>query len=101
VVDQPVLEAYGRRKPGRFEQLKVVARSPPFPPTVIAYDDRFLDERTRRRVQAGLLGATRDEKQDMVLSLFRWKGFVSVPDDFQEVLVKTRQAYLPPQSNPR
>ena len=34
VLDRVALEAYQRRKPGRFRRLKEVAHSPPFPPTV-------------------------------------------------------------------
>src|SRR5262249_48754353 len=36
VVERAALEAYQRRKPGRFDRLKAVARSQPFPPPVVA-----------------------------------------------------------------
>jgi len=40
IVDKGALEAFRRRKPGRFKQLEPVARSEPFPPVVIAYHPR-------------------------------------------------------------
>src|SRR5438132_5998692 len=92
VVDQTVLEAYKRLKPGRFEQLKEVARSKPLPPTVVAYDDRILDEPTVRQVRDGLMGAAA-KKHQMTLSLFHWTGFEQVPADFDQVLAETRKAY--------
>jgi ABC-type phosphate/phosphonate transport system substrate-binding protein len=98
VVDQEVLDAYKQLKPGRFEQLKVVARSQPLPPTVVAYDDRALDEATVRQVRDGLVGAAVKEKHQMTLALFHWTGFEQVPADFDQALAKTRQTYPPPAS---
>jgi ABC-type phosphate/phosphonate transport system substrate-binding protein len=97
VVDQQVLEAYQRRKPGRFDQLKEVVRSQPFPPAVIAYDDRVLDEATVRQFRDGLLRGAGKDKQDIVLGLFHWKGFESVPADFDQVLAETRKVYPAPE----
>ena len=96
VVDQAVLEAYKRLKPGRFEQLKEVVRSQPLPPTVVAYDDRILDGPTVRQIRDGLLGAGAKEKHQMTLGLFHWTGFEQVPADFDQVLAKTRKAYPAP-----
>ena len=99
VVDQTVLDAYKRRKPGRFERLKEVARSQPFPPTVVAYDDRIPDETSVRQIRDGLLETAGKEKHQMTLSLFHWTGFEQAPADFDQVLAKTRKAYPPPPSS--
>jgi ABC-type phosphate/phosphonate transport system substrate-binding protein len=96
VVDRASLEAYKRRKPGRFKQLKEVAQSKPFPPAVVAYYDSALDEATLRRFKDGLLGAAGKEKGQTLLTLFRLTGFEDVPDDFDRVLADTRKAYPPP-----
>jgi ABC-type phosphate/phosphonate transport system substrate-binding protein len=96
VVDQAALNAYRRRKPGRFTKLKVVARSQPFPPAVVAYYGKGLDAAYRRQFLQGLLGASRKEKGRMILTLFRVTGFQTVPADFEEVLARTRKAYPPP-----
>src|SRR5439155_723885 len=85
-----------RRKPGRFERLKEVARSQPVPPTVVAYDDRILDEASVRQIRDGLLGAAAKEKHQMTLSLFHWTGFEQAPADFDQVLAETRKTYPAP-----
>jgi ABC-type phosphate/phosphonate transport system substrate-binding protein len=95
VVDRAALEAYKRRKPGRFNQLKEVAKSQPFPPVVVAYQDKALDEATFKRFRDGLLNANKKERGQMMLTLFRLTGFDPVPDDFDKVLAETRKAYPP------
>jgi ABC-type phosphate/phosphonate transport system substrate-binding protein len=95
-VDRAALEAYKQRKPGRFEKLKAVARSQPFPPAVVAYYGSVLDRATRRRFRDGLLGTARKERGRMMLTLFHLTGFEAVPKDFGQMLAKTRKAYPPP-----
>jgi ABC-type phosphate/phosphonate transport system substrate-binding protein len=95
-VDHASLQAYRRRKPGRFKQLKELARSKPFPPLVVAYYEGKLDEEYRQRFRKGLLGAVRKEKGRMVMTLFRLTAFEPVPKDFSKVLARTRKAYPPP-----
>jgi ABC-type phosphate/phosphonate transport system substrate-binding protein len=94
-VDGAAFEAYQRRKPGRFRQLKEVTRSQPFPPGVIAYYGSVLDDATLRRFKAALLGAARKPKGQTLLTLCRLTGFETVPDDFQRVLAETLKAYPP------
>jgi ABC-type phosphate/phosphonate transport system substrate-binding protein len=98
VADRAALEAYKKRKPGRFSQLKMIARSQPFPPVVVAYYDAVLDQGILRRFQQGLLNAGRTERGQTMLTLFRLTGFEPVPDDFGTILAQTRQAY--PLPNP-
>ncbi len=93
--DRAALEAFKRRKPGRFRQLKEVARSKPFPPPLIAYYGKALDEATRERFRTALLGASRKEKGETTLTLFRLTGFVAVPEDFDKVVAETRKTYPP------
>src|SRR5207244_11836898 len=62
VVDRAGLEAYKRRKPGRFNRLKEVARSQPLPPPLVAYYEGVLDQDTLKRFGDGLLNARRKEK---------------------------------------
>jgi ABC-type phosphate/phosphonate transport system substrate-binding protein len=96
VADRSALEAYKRRKPGRFKQLKEVAKSQQFPPPLVAYYDNVLDKGTRDRFQKGLLGASRKERGQTMLTLFHLTGFVRVPSDFEKVLTQTRKNYPPP-----
>jgi ABC-type phosphate/phosphonate transport system substrate-binding protein len=94
-VDRAALEAYQRRKPGRFKRLKEVTRSQPFPPAVVVYYGSALDQATLRRFKDGLLGAARKEKGQTLLTLSRLTGFEPVPDDLGRTLARTRRAYPP------
>lgn len=94
VMERAALEAYKRRKPGRFAQLKEIGHSRPFPPTVIAYVDGNLDGATLERFRKGLIGANRKERGQALLTLFRLTGFETVPEDFSRVLAETGKAYL-------
>jgi len=96
IADRTALDAFKRRKPGRFAQLKEVAHSQPFPPSLIAYAEGVLDEKTLMRFQTGLLEARHKEKGQTMLTLFKLTGFEKVPPDFDAVLTQTRKRYLPP-----
>jgi ABC-type phosphate/phosphonate transport system substrate-binding protein len=95
VVDQAALDAFKQKKPGRFNRLKTVARSQPFPPAVVAYYGTFLDEATRKQFSEGLLNASNKEKGQTMLTIFRLTGFQVPPADFEKVLAATREAYPP------
>jgi ABC-type phosphate/phosphonate transport system substrate-binding protein len=94
--DRVALEAFKRRKPARFKQLKEVAHSEPFPPPVVAYYGDVLDAATRQRFAKGLLEANRKDAGQTVLTLFRLTGFEPPLDDFGKVLEATRKRYPPP-----
>jgi ABC-type phosphate/phosphonate transport system substrate-binding protein len=95
-VDRAALEAYKRRKPGRFKQLKEVAHSKPLPPPVIAYSSKSLDEAKRKRFLRGLLDAGKHERGKMMLNTFHLTGFETIPDDFEKVLTAARKEYPEP-----
>jgi ABC-type phosphate/phosphonate transport system substrate-binding protein len=100
VIDRAALEAYRRRKPGRFNRLREVVRSQPFPPAVVAYYQTGLDEANRRRFKEGLLGAVSKERGEMLLTLCRLTGFETPRADFGRVVADTRKAY-PPNGKPK
>jgi ABC-type phosphate/phosphonate transport system substrate-binding protein len=93
--DRAALDAFKRRKPGRFNKLKPVAQSQPLPPAVVAYYGNHLDEATRKQFRKGLLEAANKEKGQTMLTLFRLTGFQEPPADFEKVLADTRAAYPP------
>ena len=95
-VDRVGLEAYKRRKPGRFKQLKEIARSQPFPPAVVAYYGGALDAQTLRLVKDGLLNAAKKDKGEMLLNLSHLTSFEDVPEDFAQVVARMRKAYPAP-----
>jgi ABC-type phosphate/phosphonate transport system substrate-binding protein len=94
--DQATLEAFKRRKPGRYNRLKEVAHSEPMPPGVVAYYGTALDDATVARFRDGLMGASRKAKGEQMLTLFRLTGFETIPEDFVKVLAQTRKSYPPP-----
>jgi ABC-type phosphate/phosphonate transport system substrate-binding protein len=94
--DRAALEAYRQRKPGRFGQLKEVAHSQPFPPTVVAYAEGAVDAPTLQRFRDGLLRASRTDRGQTLLTLFKLTGFETIPADFDRVLAQTRKDYPPP-----
>jgi phosphonate transport system substrate-binding protein len=95
VVDQAALDAYKQRKPGRYKQLKEIARSRPFPPFVVAYHGSTLDRATRARFKTGLLEASAKKKGETLMTLSRMTGFVAVPEDLDRILAETRKTYPP------
>jgi ABC-type phosphate/phosphonate transport system substrate-binding protein len=98
-VDQAALEAFKRRKPGRFALLKEVAHSNPFPPPVVAYLEKNLDDDTQKRFRDGLLGAANKERGQKMLSLFHLTRFENAASDLNKVLAQALQEY-PPQGTP-
>jgi ABC-type phosphate/phosphonate transport system substrate-binding protein len=96
VVDRLGLEAYQRRKPGRFARLKKLSESPPMPPALIAYYDGNLDPQTVTRMRDGLTNAHKQKKGELFLTLFRLTRFAPPSGNFERVLADTRKTYPAP-----
>jgi ABC-type phosphate/phosphonate transport system substrate-binding protein len=96
VVDRGGLEAYRRRKPGRFNRLRELMHSQAFPPPLVADYEGVLDKATRQRFLDGLLNANQKEKGQALLTLFKLSGFVAPPGNFEQVLAETLKTYPPP-----
>jgi ABC-type phosphate/phosphonate transport system substrate-binding protein len=94
-VDRAALEAFKRRKPGRFKQLKEVAQSQQMPPPVIAQYGDVLDAATLQKFERGLLNADKKEAGQTTLTLFHLTGFEKSPADFEKVLAECRKTYPP------
>lgn len=91
--DLSALDAYKRRKPGRYSQLKEIVRSQPFPPAIVAYQPGVLDEAALLRFRQGLLRAGETNRGQTFLTLFRLTGFEAVPLDLDRVLAESRKSY--------
>jgi ABC-type phosphate/phosphonate transport system substrate-binding protein len=96
VVDRLSLEAYQRRKPGRFARLKTLSESPPMPPALIAYYDGNLDAETVTRLRDQLTRAHEQIQGEQLLMLFRLTRFARPSGDFKRVLAETRNTYPEP-----
>jgi ABC-type phosphate/phosphonate transport system substrate-binding protein len=96
VVDRLSLEAYQRRKPGRFARLKTLSESPPMPPALIAYYDGNLEPQTVTRLRDELSKAHEQIEGEQLLMLFRLTRFAPPSADFERVLADTRKTYPAP-----
>ena len=77
--------------------MKEVAHSEPFPPVVVAYYGSKLDEATLQRFKDGLLGASKKERGQTLLTMFHLTAIETPAEDFGKVLAETRKAYPPPE----
>lgn len=93
IVEGVAFDAYRRRKPGRFSQLRELTRSPAFPPMVFAHYGSYLDENTLQRFRSGLLAAAQKRTGARLLMLSRLSAFEPAPAEFTKVLAATRLAY--------
>jgi ABC-type phosphate/phosphonate transport system substrate-binding protein len=96
VIDRTGIDAYRRRKPGRFAKLKELTKSDEFPPPLIAYQDGSLDKATLQKFRDGLLNATKKPQGQEVLTLFKLTAFEAPPADLDRVLEATRKTYPAP-----
>jgi hypothetical protein len=96
VVDRLGLEAYHRRKPGRFARLKMLCEAPPMPPLLVAYYDGNLDPETLTHLRTELTHAHEQILGERLLMLFRLTHFAPPTADLDCVLTDTRNAYPAP-----
>jgi ABC-type phosphate/phosphonate transport system substrate-binding protein len=92
VVDRVGAEAYKRRKPGRYAQLKELMRSEPLLPALVAYHEGSVDAATLGRLRDGLVNAGKKKQGQRLLDLFRLTGFQAPPKDFDTVMAEALKA---------
>jgi ABC-type phosphate/phosphonate transport system substrate-binding protein len=95
VVDQVALDAYKRRKPGRFTKLKEVQKVD-FPSPVVVYQEGVLDKATLNKFRDGVLHAKKSAEGRRVLDLWKLTGFEQVPERHDEELAAVVKAYPAP-----
>ncbi len=96
IVDNVTLDTYKRRKPGRFESLKVAAESEEFPAGVVVYNKGSLDENTLGKFRDGLLNTQKTILGRQMLTLWKLTGFETVPADYDKMLTDIAKAYPAP-----
>lgn len=101
LVDSVALERYKRAKTERYEKLKLVVQSEPFPPAVIAYKPGVLTEETLTRFRKGLITANQNPKGKQLLNMCRITCFEPVPEDYDQMLLNIAKAYPPPREEAR
>jgi hypothetical protein len=96
VVDNVDLDVYKSIHPGRYDRVKVLAKSEPFPATVIAYYQGALSEGILKKLRAGMLKANESEKGKEAMADVRITAFEAVPEDFSQLLSSIAKAYPAP-----
>lgn len=82
--------------PGASQNLKVLARSEVFPPTVVTYKKGTLDDATAKALRTGLLTAHQASKGARLLNLIKIDRFEEVPAGYDDMLRSCRKAYPAP-----
>lgn len=95
LVDIATLTAYQNSKPGAHAQLRVMAKSDVFPPSVVAYR-KGLDAASVSKMHAGLVKAGGTPQGRAFMMLSKMKGFEELPPDFDAELKRIAAAYPPP-----
>jgi len=101
LVDGLGFDRYQARKPGRAAALKVLEKSAPFAPTVVAFHDGALDEATQRNFRSALLRAADSADGRQVLTMWKLTGFERVPRDYDQQLEDILKVYPPPRDRSR
>ena len=73
-VNHAALEAFKRSKPARFAKLKEVATSQPFPPVVVAYYSKTIDDATLKRIKNGVAKRGSQRERANLLDTFPAHG---------------------------
>jgi ABC-type phosphate/phosphonate transport system substrate-binding protein len=98
IVEELCLDCYQRRKPGRFERLKVLQRSEQFPASVVAYRAGRLSEATLRLFRKGICRAHQDPCSRDLLTWWRITAFEPVPATYPQALDEIVKTYPTPTS---
>lgn len=93
IVDKSSLDFYQRLKPGRFGQLKTIAKSEAFPPSVIVYRKDALEPALLERFKKGMLKANNSERGQDLMANWNITSFEAVPEDFQRNVEAIGKAY--------
>jgi len=93
IVDTAALAVYKNLQPGRYDRLKVVTESEPFPPAIIVYREGHLSKAMLERLKTGMMKANQTDRGRESLDAFKVTGFADVPADFQQSLANIVQAY--------
>src|SRR5262249_55092506 len=96
VADSASWNYFQKIYPGRSQNIRVLAESETFPPTVLVYKKGTLDETTLKAIRDGLLSATDNPKAVRIMNLIRIERFDSIPDNYVEALKACLKTYPTP-----
>jgi hypothetical protein len=96
IVEEFSLDCYQRRKPGRFQRLKVVQQSERFPTSVVAYRAGGLSKETLQLFRQGMCCIPSCPLSRHLLTWWRISGFEEVPAGYADALAAIAKAYPAP-----
>lgn len=97
VADQAAWRYFQKLYPGPSQNLKVLAESAVFPPTVIAFKKGSMSDAQVAKVRDGLLTAHQSKQGGRLMNLIKVDKFDAVPAGYAEALKACLKAYpVPP-----
>jgi len=96
VVDSAAWSYFQKIYPGRSKNLRELARSDVFPPTVIAYKNGSLDESIVKSLREGLLTAHENKKAARLMGVIRIDRFDAIPANYDDALKAFLKSYPHP-----
>jgi ABC-type phosphate/phosphonate transport system substrate-binding protein len=98
IIDSIGLDFYKELQPGRFNKLRVLAHSEPFPPAVIAYRQGGLSEATLAKIRDGLCSAHKTPIGEEMMKMWKITSFEPVPTTYTQALADCLKAYPMPET---
>ncbi|HEX3146620.1 MAG TPA: PhnD/SsuA/transferrin family substrate-binding protein [Gemmataceae bacterium] len=98
VTDHAAWSYFQKLYPGASKNLKVLAKSEEFPPTVLVYKKGSLDEIALKKLRDGLVTSHETAKVARMMGLVRIEKFVAVPDGFEETIAACLKSYPAPRT---
>jgi hypothetical protein len=82
LVDKVAWACYGRLKPSRAVELKILCESESFPASVVVFGEGRVPSETLQRLQKGMLSADKQAVGRQLLTLWKLTGFIEVPRNY-------------------
>jgi ABC-type phosphate/phosphonate transport system substrate-binding protein len=96
LLDVAALTAYQNNWTGKGAQLRTLAQSDPFPPTVIVYRKDAIGSDVAAKIQSGLVRTKDNSQGKAFLMLWKLKGFENVPAGYDAELRAVAARYPAP-----
>lgn len=96
VADGAAWNYFQKLYPGASQNLKVLAKSDVFPPTVVAYKKGSVSEATVQTIRTGLLTAHESSRSAKLMDLIRLDRFEELATGYDDMLKACRKAYPSP-----
>ncbi len=100
LLDASAILGYKNLQPGAFQHLRVLAESPTFPPTVLAYTKGTISDATVAKVRTLLTEANQNAAGRPLLMMWNVKGFEEIPADYEEHLTRIAKEFPEPKPAP-